>query len=196
MLLLIDNYDSFTYNLVHLLADLELETQVVRNDAMSVADIVSMAPKAVILSPGPKDPNHAGVCLPLVRASQGKIPIFGVCLGCQVVAQAFGARIVRAPLPVHGKVDAIRHDGSDMFAGVADGFTATRYHSLIVEANSLPPQLVITARTGRTGGDILMALRHREWPVFGVQFHPESIASEYGQRILANFAAISGISPS
>ena len=190
MLLLIDNYDSFAYNLVHLLAGLGLETRVARNDAMDAAEIVALAPRAVILSPGPKDPDHAGVCLELVRESRGRIPVFGVCLGCQVVAQAFGARIVRAPAPVHGKVDSIHHDGEGIFAGVEDGFTATRYHSLMVAPDSLPAALVATARS-RDG--ILMALRHREWPLFGVQFHPESIASEHGRRILANFAALGGI---
>ena len=190
MLLLIDNYDSFAYNLAHLLAGLGLEARVMRNDALSAAGFLALAPRAVILSPGPKDPDHAGACLQLVRESRGRVPVFGVCLGCQVVAQAFGGRIVRAPAPVHGKVDAIHHDGSGLFAGVADGFAAVRYHSLMVEADSLPPPLVATARNG---DGIVMALRHREWPVFGVQFHPESIASEHGRRILANFAGLAGL---
>ena len=190
MLLLIDNYDSFAYNLVHLLAELGLETQVARNDAMTAAEIADLAPDAVILSPGPKDPDHAGVCLQLVQESGGGIPIFGVCLGCQVVAQAFGGRIVRAPEPVHGKLDRIHHDGDGLFAGIKDGFAAARYHSLMVEADSLPETLVATAHNA---GGIVMALRHRQWPVFGVQFHPESIASEHGRRILANFAAAAGL---
>ena len=190
MILLIDNYDSFTYNLVHLLGDISLETRVVRNDALSVKEAIDLEPRAVILSPGPKDPDHAGICLDLVRESNGRIPIFGVCLGFQVIAQAFGANIIRGPEPVHGKLDIIQHDGGDIFENIEGSFEATRYHSLIVDAENLPSQLVATARN-KDG--ILMALRHREFPLFGVQFHPESIASQYGRQILSNFAAIAGI---
>ena len=190
MLLLIDNYDSFTYNLVHLLAELGLECRVVRNDALTMEEIVALKPQGVILSPGPKDPDHAGICLELVRESQGRFPVFGVCLGCQVVAQAFGGRITRAPEPVHGKLDQIHHDGSDIFQNIPDSFAATRYHSLIIDAETLPQQLHATAHNK---SNILMALRHKDLPIFGVQFHPESIASQYGRQILANFAALSGI---
>ena len=190
MLLLIDNYDSFTYNLVHLLAELGLECRVVRNDALAMDEILALKPQGVILSPGPKDPDHAGICLELVRESQGRFPVFGVCLGCQVIAQAFGGRILRAPEPVHGKLDQIHHNGSDIFENIKGTFEATRYHSLIVDADNLPPQLQATAHNK---SNILMALRHKDLPIFGVQFHPESIASQYGREILANFAALSGI---
>ena len=190
MILLIDNYDSFTYNLVHLLGDISLETRVVRNDSLSVKEAIDLEPRAIILSPGPKDPDHAGICLDLVRKSNGRIPIFGVCLGFQAIAQAFGANIIRGPEPVHGKLDIIQHDGGDIFENIEGSFEATRYHSLIVDAENLPSQLVATARN-KDG--ILMALRHIEFPLFGVQFHPESIASQHGRQILSNFAAIAGI---
>ena len=191
MLILIDNYDSFTYNLAHLLGDLGLPTRVLRNDAATPDEILALNPQAIVFSPGPKDPNHAGICLDLTRAAADRrIPLFGVCLGCQIIAQAFGGHIIRAPTPVHGKTDRIRHDGSPLFAGIKNDFTATRYHSLIVDADRLPASLAPTAH-GKD--DILMAFQHRDLPLYGVQFHPESIASEHGHRLLANFAALSGI---
>ena len=190
MILLIDNYDSFTYNLVHLLGDIGLETRVERNDALSAKEALALEPRAIILSPGPKDPDHAGICLELVRESKGRVPFFGVCLGYQVIAQAFGAKIIRGPEPVHGKVNVIQHNGGGIFENIEDEFESTRYHSLIVDPESIPPQLEVTAHNQ---DGILMALRHKEFPLFGVQFHPESIAAQHGQQILANFIALAGI---
>jgi anthranilate synthase/aminodeoxychorismate synthase-like glutamine amidotransferase len=187
MIVLIDNYDSFTFNLVQFLGDLGTPSEVWRNDAISVDAVVSMAPEAIVLSPGPCTPNEAGICLDLIRATAGKIPLLGVCLGHQAIGQAFGGAVVRAPSPMHGKVSAITHGGSDVFEGLPSPFQATRYHSLIVERSTLPGELEPTAFTE---DGIIMGLRHRTLPIFGVQFHPESIASEYGHEILANFLAI------
>ena len=186
MILLIDNYDSFTFNLVHFLGDLGARCDVRRNDALSVEQALAMAPEAIVLSPGPCTPNEAGICLDLIAAAAGKIPLLGVCLGHQAIGQAFGADVVRAPEPMHGKLSEVTHDNTDLFAGLPSPFRATRYHSLVVRRETLPACLVETARTG----NIIMGLRHRTLAVYGVQFHPESIASEHGHAILANFLAL------
>ena len=184
MFLLIDNYDSFTYNLWHYLGELGAEVVVKRNDAISVAEAVALAPDGIILSPGPCDPDRAGICLDLVRAAAGKIPLFGVCLGFQAIGQAFGARVVRAPKPMHGKVSTIRRRNHPMFAGLPRQFRATRYHSLMLESENWPDSLAVTARAE---DGLVMALAHKEFAAQGVQFHPESIASEHGHRVLKNF---------
>jgi anthranilate synthase component 2 len=184
MILLIDNYDSFTYNLVHFLGELGAKTRVVRNDAVTVDDALATAPEAIVLSPGPCDPDKAGICLALIRAAAGRVPILGVCLGHQAIGQAFGGRVVRAPEIVHGKLSAIRHQGEGVLAGLASPLKVTRYHSLLVERKSLPESLEVTAETD---AGLIMGLRHRTLPVHGVQFHPESIASEGGHALLANF---------
>jgi anthranilate synthase/aminodeoxychorismate synthase-like glutamine amidotransferase len=187
MILLIDNYDSFTFNLVHFFGDLGAECVVKRNDALSPADALAMAPEAIILSPGPCTPNEAGICLDLVAQAAGKVPVLGVCLGHQAIGQAFGAKVMRAAEPVHGKTSPIRHENTDIFKGLPDPFTATRYHSLIVQRSSLPDVLTPTAFTE---DGVIMGLRHATLPIFGVQFHPESIATSHGHDILANFLAI------
>ena len=187
MILLIDNYDSFTFNLVHFLGDVGGVCDVRRNDTLSVAEAMALAPEAIVLSPGPCTPNEAGICVDLIKAAAGKIPILGVCLGHQAIGQAFGGNVVRAPMPMHGKVSPVLHEGSDIFAGLPSPFAATRYHSLIVDRATLPEVLVPTAWTE---DGIIMGLRHRSLPIFGVQFHPESIASEHGHEMLANFLAI------
>lgn len=187
MILLIDNYDSFTFNLVHYLGDLGERCDVRRNDALTVDEAMALKPEAIVLSPGPRSPNEAGICCDLIRRAAGHVPIFGVCLGHQAIGQVFGGTVVRAPVPMHGKVSPVFHDGSGVFEGLPDPFMATRYHSLTVEPGTLPPDLVATARTE---DGVIMGLRHRTLPVFGVQFHPESIASEHGHAILANFLAI------
>ena len=184
MILLIDNYDSFTFNLVHFLGDVGGRCEVRRNDALTVEQALARQPEAIVLSPGPCTPNEAGICLDLIAAAAGRIPILGVCLGHQAIGQAFGGTVVRAPVPMHGKTSRIHHDGTGILEGVSNPFTATRYHSLIVDRASLPDVLVPTAWTE---DGIIMAMRHRTLPVFGVQFHPESIASEAGHAILANF---------
>jgi anthranilate synthase/aminodeoxychorismate synthase-like glutamine amidotransferase len=185
MILLIDNYDSFTYNLVHYLAELGAETVVKRNDEISISEIEELNPQAIIISPGPCTPNEAGICLDLITAYKDKFPILGVCLGHQAIAQAFGAEIVKAPKPMHGKVDDIKHNGDDMFADIPSPFAATRYHSLIIKNDSLPDELLVTATNN--DGDIIMAIRHKTLPIFGLQFHPESIATEHGHQLLRNF---------
>ncbi len=187
MLLLIDNYDSFTYNLVHYLGEMGAETEVWRNDALSVEEALERRPAGIVLSPGPCDPDKAGICLALIAAAAGRVPIFGVCLGHQAIGQAFGGRVVRAPAPMHGKLSDIRHGGQGLLAGVPSPFEATRYHSLIVDRDTLPDCLEITAETG---DGLIMALRHRTLPVHGVQFHPESIATQHGHRMLDNFIAL------
>jgi anthranilate synthase/aminodeoxychorismate synthase-like glutamine amidotransferase len=187
MILLIDNYDSFTFNLVQFLGDLGARCDVRRNDALSVDQAIAMAPEAIVLSPGPGTPDQAGICLDLIAAAAGRIPILGVCLGHQAIGQAFGGEVMRAPAPMHGKVSPILHDDSDIFAAIPTPFSATRYHSLIVRRDSLPPVLIETARTA---DGLIMGMRHRDFPVFGVQFHPESIASEHGHVLLGNFLAI------
>jgi len=185
MLLLIDNYDSFTYNLVHFLGELGAEVNVRRNDALNVQEAMAMRPEAIVLSPGPCDPDQAGICLPLVAAAaEAKIPLLGVCLGHQSIGQAFGGRIVRCHEIVHGKMGTIHHEGAGVFAGLPSPFAGTRYHSLIVERETLPDCLEITAWLE---DGTIMGLRHRELAIEGVQFHPESIASEHGHRMLQNF---------
>ena len=187
MILLIDNYDSFTFNLVHFLGDVGARCEVWRNDKLSVADALAMAPEAIVLSPGPCTPNEAGICLELIKAAAGRFPILGVCLGHQAIGQAFGGEVVRAPMPMHGKVSQVSHDASGLFAGLPSPFGATRYHSLTVERTTLPDTLVANAWTE---DGLVMGLHHRSLPIHGVQFHPESIASAHGHEMLANFLAI------
>ena len=187
MILMIDNYDSFTYNLVHYFQELGARMRVVRNDKIGVADALASRPDAIVLSPGPKTPDDAGILLPLIEQAPDDMPIFGVCLGLQAIGQAFGGKVVRAKHLMHGKVSPVRHTGSGLFAGIPDGFSATRYHSLAVERDTLPAALEVTAWT--EDGEI-MGLSHRTRPIHGVQFHPESIASEHGHAILANFLAL------
>ena len=186
MFLLIDNYDSFTYNLLHYLGELGAEVVVKRNDALSAAEALALGPQGIVLSPGPSTPDRAGICEELVRRA-GAVPVLGVCLGHQAIGEACGGRIVRAPVPMHGKLSAIRHDGTGVFEGLPNPFTATRYHSLIVERASLPAELRVTAWTE---DGLVMGLAHRERPLHGVQFHPESIASEGGHRLLKNFLSL------
>jgi anthranilate synthase/aminodeoxychorismate synthase-like glutamine amidotransferase len=190
MILLIDNYDSFVYNLARYLAELGCSTQVVRNDTMAIAEIDRMAPEAIVISPGPCTPNEAGISLELIRQLGPRIPILGVCLGHQALAAALGGRVIRAPEPVHGRTSLVQHNGTRLFAGLPNPLTATRYHSLIVEDSSLPPELRVTARTA---DGIPMALEHATWPAFGVQFHPESILTDSGHRLLANFLLLAGV---
>ncbi|RME62181.1 MAG: aminodeoxychorismate/anthranilate synthase component II [Alphaproteobacteria bacterium] len=190
MLLLIDNYDSFTYNLYHYLGELGAETLVRRNDQIGVAQAMALGAQAIVLSPGPCTPNEAGICIDLIQAAAGRIPLLGVCLGHQAIGQAFGGRVVRAPRVMHGKTSAITHDGRGLFDGLPNPFTATRYHSLIVERESLPACLEITAQTE---DGLIMGLRHRTLAVHGVQFHPESIATEHGHALLANFLRLAGV---
>ena len=185
MILLIDNYDSFTFNLVHVLGDLGVRCDVVRNDAITADEAMARTPEAIVLSPGPCTPGEAGVCLGLIAAATGRIPLLGVCLGHQAIGQAFGATVRRGPAPMHGKVTPIRHAGTGIFQGMPSPFQAARYHSLVVE--DLPDTLDATAWTE---DGILMGLRHRTAPIFGVQFHPESIASEHGHKLLGNFIGI------
>ncbi len=186
MILLIDNYDSFTFNLVHFLGDLGAVCEVVRNDQITVAEAMARAPEAIVLSPGPCTPTEAGICLDLIAAAAGHVPLLGVCLGHQAIGQAFGGTVVRAPSPMHGKISPVTHANTDIFEGLPSPFDATRYHSLVVERQTFPDVLEATAHTG----DIVMGLRHRTLPIFGVQFHPESIASQHGHDILRNFLAI------
>jgi anthranilate synthase component 2 len=185
-LVIIDNYDSFTYNLVHFLGEVGARMDVWRNDKISVDDVIAMNPEAIVLSPGPCTPNEAGICLDLVAKAGGQIPIFGVCLGHQSIGQVYGANVVHAPTLMHGKLSEITHAGQGVFAGIDGGFQATRYHSLTLAPESIPAELEVTAMAG----DVVMGLRHREHPVHGVQFHPESIASEHGHTILKNFLNI------
>ncbi len=187
MFLLIDNYDSFTYNLWHYLGELGAEVRVARNDALSVDDALAMAPEGIVISPGPCDPDRAGICLALIERCAGRIPLLGVCLGHQAIGQAFGGKVVRAPHPVHGKTSDIQHVGSGLFAGLPTPFRATRYHSLVVERASLPACLEATAWTD---DGLIMGLAHRQLNVHGVQFHPESIASEHGHQMLQNFLTL------
>ncbi len=183
MILLIDNYDSFTWNLYHFLGDLGADTEVIRNDAITADQAIAMKPEAIVLSPGPCTPNEAGICLELVEKAAGKIPLMGVCLGHQAIGQAFGGKVVRAQQLMHGKLSDVTTTGKGLFEGLPETFRATRYHSLVVERGSLPDCLEVTASTG----DIVMGLQHKKLNVHGVQFHPESIASEHGHAILRNF---------
>ncbi|MEM9682207.1 MAG: aminodeoxychorismate/anthranilate synthase component II [Pseudomonadota bacterium] len=188
MFVLIDNYDSFTYNLFHFLGELGADVVVYRNDAISAADIVAQAPDGVVISPGPCDPDRAGISLDMVTAAaEHAIPLLGVCLGHQALGQAMGGAVVRAPEPMHGKVSEIRHDGTGVFADLPSPFSATRYHSLAIDRSSLPNSLSITAESD---DGVIMGVAHGELPLHGVQFHPESIASENGHSLLANFLKI------
>jgi len=187
MIVLVDNYDSFTFNLVHYLGGLGAEVVVHRNDKVAVEDVVAAKPAAIVLSPGPCTPNEAGICLDLIERAAPTIPILGVCLGHQAIGQAFGGEVVRAPSPVHGKVSEVRHQGAGVFRGINGPFKATRYHSLVVERGSLPEAVGVTAETD---DGLVMGLAHKTLPVHGVQFHPESIASEHGHLILKNFLDI------
>ncbi len=184
MIILIDNYDSFTFNLVHYLGELGAQVRVHRNDKITSAAIRVADPDAIVLSPGPCTPKEAGICLDLITAVADRIPILGVCLGHQAIGEALGGRVVRAPAPVHGKLSDIRHHGSGIFRGINGPFRATRYHSLVVERHSLPSELAVTADTE---DGLIMGLAHRSLPMHGVQFHPESIASEHGHLMLKNF---------
>jgi anthranilate synthase/aminodeoxychorismate synthase-like glutamine amidotransferase len=184
MILVIDNYDSFTYNLVQYLGELGATLEVVRNDQIAIEEIEKLAPERIILSPGPCTPDQAGVTLDVVRHFAGKTPLLGVCLGHQAIGQVFGGKVVRAPYLMHGKTSQILHDGRTVFAGIENPFTATRYHSLIVERASVPPELEISATTS---DGLVMALRHREFICEGVQFHPESIMTGVGRQLLRNF---------
>jgi anthranilate synthase component 2 len=183
MVILIDNYDSFAFNLVHYLGGLGADVAVRRNDKISVSQVLALNPDAIVLSPGPCTPNEAGICLELVETAAPAIPILGVCLGLQAIGQAFGGNIVRTT-PVHGKVSDIRHDGSGLFRGINGPLKATRYHSLVIERASMPCELAVNAETG---DGLVMGAMHRTLPVHGVQFHPESIASEHGHLLLKNF---------
>lgn len=190
--LLIDNYDSFTYNLWHFLGELGANVVVHRNDKIAVDEVLAMAPAGIILSPGPCDPDRAGICLPLIKAAAGNIPVFGVCLGLQSIGQAFGGKVVRAPAPMHGKVSTVTHTGHPMFASVPTSFAATRYHSLVVDRPSLPAALTVTAESA---DGLIMGLAHKDLSITSVQFHPESIASDFGHRILGNFLRATGFTP-
>ena len=192
MILVIDNYDSFTYNLVHYLNELGAETQVYRNDALTAQDALAMRPEAVVLSPGPCTPNEAGICLALIAGAPDDLPVLGVCLGHQSIGQALGGEVIRAQSLMHGKTSPIHHTGKGVFADMPNPFTATRYHSLSVRRETLPAELEITAWTD--DGEI-MGFSHRTRPVHGVQFHPESIATEGGHHLLANFLALAGVKP-
>lgn len=187
-LLVIDNYDSFTYNLVHFLGELGAEPVVYRNDKIGLDDIAEMAPEGIVLSPGPCTPNEAGICLALIDRFKDTTPILGVCLGHQAIGQAMGGEVVRAPELMHGKTSRISHTGKGLFRGLNSGFEATRYHSLIVRRDSLPDELEITASSD---DGLIMGLQHRRYPLHGVQFHPESIASENGHALLQNFLTLS-----
>jgi anthranilate synthase component 2 len=184
MILLIDNYDSFTWNLVHYLGELGEDVVVRRNDELGAADALAMRPDAIVLSPGPCDPDRAGICLDLIAAARGRVAILGVCLGHQAVGRAYGGQIARAPAPMHGKLSRIRHTNRGVFRGIEDGFEATRYHSLVIDPVTLPACLEVTATTD---DGVIMGVQHRDAPVHGVQFHPESIASQHGHALLRNF---------
>ena len=190
MLLIIDNYDSFTFNLVHYFQELGATARVIRNDAMSAADALALKPSGIVLSPGPCDPDRAGICLELIATAPDDMPILGVCLGHQSIGQVFGGEVISAKAIMHGKTSPVEHDGTGLFAGLPSPFTATRYHSLAVRPESVPDVLRVTAHTA--DGEI-MGLCHRQRPVHGVQFHPESIASEHGHDLLRNFLDLTGL---
>ncbi len=187
MFVLIDNYDSFTYNLYHYLGEIGAESVVHRNDAITPDEVIAMDPEGIVLSPGPCTPSEAGICLDLITKVAGSIPILGVCLGHQAIGQAYGGQVVRAPMPLHGKLSSVSHKNSDVFEKLPSPFNVTRYHSLLLDRDSLPDELEITAETE---DGLVMGLHHREKPLYGVQFHPESIASEYGHELLANFVRL------
>lgn len=186
MLVMIDNYDSFTYNLVQYFGDLKLDCKVVRNDSCSMDDILDMRPRGIVISPGPSDPDHSNLSLESVQvAASHNIPLLGVCLGHQCIGQSFGGKVIRAPVPLHGKTSIITHNNTGLFAGIPSPYTITRYHSLIVERESLPNSLDITAQSDDDG--LIMGLSHKTLPIHGIQFHPESIATEHGHKLLENF---------
>ncbi len=185
MILVIDNYDSFTYNLVQYLGELGAEITVVRNDQLSVDEVLALKPDKIVISPGPCTPNEAGICVPMIRAVAGTIPLLGVCLGHQCIGSAFGGEIVRAPQPMHGKESRIHHKGVGVFQGLPNPFTAIRYHSLVIRRETCPTELEITAES--EDDRQIMGVRHRHYPIEGVQFHPESVLSEAGKQLLANF---------
>lgn len=188
MILLIDNYDSFTYNLVQYLGDLGQDVVVHRNDKITVQDAIALKPRAIVISPGPSDPDHAGICMGLIKAAATeKVPLFGVCLGLQAIGQTFGGKVIRAPEPLHGKISDIHHNGESVFKGLPTPFKATRYHSLIVEKETLPADLAITAETD---DGLIMGLAHKTAPIHSVQFHPESIATDHGHAMLENFLKV------
>lgn len=187
MLLLIDNYDSFTYNLYHFLGELGATVEVWRNDSMTADEALALNFEGIVISPGPCDPDKAGICLELIEKAAGKHPILGVCLGHQAIGQAYGAKVVRAPSPMHGKLSPVSHEGESVFSGLPSPLTATRYHSLTLEPESIPDCLEVTARTE---DGVIMGLQHKDLPLHGVQFHPESIASEAGHALLENFLKI------
>jgi anthranilate synthase component II len=187
VILLLDNYDSFTYNLAQYLGELGCQVEVHRNDRISVEQIAQRKPERIVISPGPCTPQEAGISVEMIQKLAGKIPILGVCLGHQAIGAAFGGKIIRAPKLFHGKTSQIRHDGGGVFRGLPNPFTATRYHSLIVERKSLPAELQVTAETD---DDIIMGMQHRKYPLMGVQFHPESVLTESGKQLLKNFLSI------
>jgi anthranilate synthase component 2 len=187
VLLLIDNYDSFTYNLFHYLGELGADVVVKRNDTLSASEALAMRPEGIVLSPGPCTPNEAGICLELIREAKGTVPILGVCLGHQAIGQVYGGKVVRAPAPMHGKLSRIHHNGRSVFRGLNNDFEATRYHSLTVAPESMPSDLEITAHAD---DGVIMGVMHKKHPVHGVQFHPESIASENGHALLQNFLTL------
>ena len=190
MLLLIDNYDSFTYNLAHYFGELGAEVDVRRNDTLTAAEAVALAPSHIVLSPGPRGPEQAGICLDLIKlAAEHGLPLLGVCLGHQSIGHAFGGKVTRAELPMHGKISAIKHRGASVFRGLPSPFNATRYHSLVIEPSSLPKELESTAETE---DGVIMGVRHVSLPIHGVQFHPESIATEHGHAMLKNFLSSTG----
>ena len=191
MIILIDNYDSFTWNLYHYLGDLGAETVVHRNDKISVGQVLSARPQAIVISPGPGTPSQAGIIVDLVKQAAGNVPVFGVCLGMQAIGEAFGGEIVRAPNQMHGKISTVRHRDKGVFKGLSNDFSATRYHSLVVDSATLPAELEVTAQTD----GLIMGLQHKTHNVHGVQFHPESIASENGHALLKNFLDLAGIAP-
>jgi anthranilate synthase/aminodeoxychorismate synthase-like glutamine amidotransferase len=188
MVLVIDNYDSFTYNLVQYLGELGAEVVVRRNNQVALEEVDGLNPGRIVISPGPGRPEEAGVSLDVIRAFGPSRPILGVCLGHQAIGLAFGGRVVRAPAPIHGKTSAVEHDGLGLFAGIGTSFEAGRYHSLIVSEEGLPNDLVVSART--RGDQLIMGLRHRHWPLHGVQFHPESVLTPEGRQLLRNFLAL------
>lgn len=191
MLFVLDNYDSFTYNLVQYLGELGEQPVVYRNDALDVPDVLALKPDAAVLSPGPGVPEKAGILVPLVQALAGQVPVLGVCLGHQAIGEAFGARVVRADRLMHGKTCPVEHQDDELFDGIPSPFTAMRYHSLVVEWSGLPHDLIVTAWAGDRGrGGEIMAMKHRQFPLYGVQFHPESIGTEYGKRLLENFLKV------
>jgi anthranilate synthase/aminodeoxychorismate synthase-like glutamine amidotransferase len=192
MVFVLDNYDSFTYNLVQYLGELGAEVEVRRNDELTVDEVEALKPDRILLSPGPCTPHEAGILVPLIRHMAGKTPILGVCLGHQAIGEAFGGQVVRAKSLMHGKTSPVDHDGKGVFAGLPTPLTCTRYHSLIVAENTLPGELEVTARTAeqKGGGTVIMGLRHRTLPIEGVQFHPESVLTESGHQIIRNFLAM------